>query len=1064
MTEWTLHGAVFDLDGVLTATAHLHAAAWESTFNTFLAAWNTGRATAVKLFDPEEDYLTLVDGKPRADGIRDFLSSRGITLPEGTAEDTEDAHTVGGLGNAKNRLFRELLDREGAGLISGSVRLLQELKKHGIKTAVASSSKNCSFILEATGLAPLFEVVIGGTAAGQIGLRGKPAPDIFITAADRLGIPPGQCLLIEDALSGVAAGRSGNFGLVIGVAGNASRLKLLAHGADIAVDDPAELTMDRILEWFAQGLPEACNRCSFTGFDAGTEKRRETLTATGNGYFVTRGALETEPAFDDVHYPGTYMAGIYNKTPSMIHGRSIWNNDLVNLPDWLLTEISIGGRPFRLHDAQLHNYQISLSFRDGMLFREIDFEDHDGRRSILRIKRFVSMAACHYGALQLELIPCNWSGPVTIDAVLDGTVTNNGVPRYRKLNREHLVFMDAGETARGFCLFTKTNYTNTPIYMHAATTLINGTEDCTESRSLLRSPGKIMHRYSVEAHRGQPLLLEKLVYITSGNSIDPVQPQLACFAAFDSSPTFTSLYDAHAEAWQQLWQRADIMVTGDRFVQRTTRLHIYHLLVTSGPPGFQTDTGLPARGLHGEAYRGHIFWDELFVLPFFTLHFPEITRARLLYRYRRLDRARALAASIGCSGALYPWQSADSGDEETQEIHFNPVSGQWDPDLSRNQRHVSIAVFYNIINYYRHTRDTAFITTYGAEMAIEIARGLTSLTTTDPDTGELHIRGVMGPDEFHEKYPGSDRAGIDDNAYTNIMTCWLLRQTLELIADLPAEQRTSLCSKLGWTRQEGEQWRKTAAGLRVEWSNEGILHQFAGYGDLNGLDLTACREKYGDIHRMDRILKAEGDSPDNYRIAKQADMLMLFYLLPPWDVADCLHYMGYSITGIEAFVRNHYRYYASRTTHGSTLSRVVHSSILKYLPEYYEEEYDNFLFAMESDIYDLQGGTTEEGIHTGVMGGTLDILISNFAGIMIRKNCITVNPRLPAHWQEVKLKLNCRGNLIELTVSPATVRIVFLDGPAETVRVQHRDDTRALPNGGETEFSHDNRGAFSMSR
>lgn len=1065
MKQLQLRGAVFDLDGVITKTAHIHAGAWEEAFNRFLREYGKEQNKEYEPFDPDKDYLNLVDGKPRYDGVRDFLASRGITLPEGTPEDGPGKQTVCGLGNAKNQHFRAIIDREGAEIFESSVKLVRQLKERGVKLAVASSSKNCQYILESTGLIDLFEAVIGGLKAKQIGLRGKPAPDIFITAADRIGVYPGECIMFEDALSGVEAGRNGNFGMVIGVARHISREKLLAHGADRAVDDLEQLTLDEINNWFAEGIDEDNRYLTFHGFDAGMEKLRETLTTTGNGYFATRGSLETEQQDDDVHYPGTYMAGLFNKTPSQVHGKTIWNNDLVNLPNWLLTRIRIADGPwYKLHEMKIHRYCHRLSFMDGTLYREIDIEDNAGNRSLLEIKRFVSMADCHYGALQLKLTPLNWSAPVTIDAAVDGNITNNGVPRYRALNGEHLVFMDAGETRNGYCLFTKTNYSNIAVFIHAKTELRNGNSDCSGQRSTIREEKLISHRYTVNAVQQQPLTLEKSVFITTGNSVDPVKPQDACFAAFDNGTGFTQLYNAHAAAWVKLWEHTDIVLTGDRFVQRTARLHIYHLLVTASPHNVDIDAGLPARGLHGEAYRGHIFWDSLFVLPFYSLHFPEITRSLLLYHYRRLDKAREYAAQNGARGAMFPWQTADSGEEETQEIHYNPVSDKWDPDLSRNQRHVSIAIFYNILNYFQYTRDAKFMEEYGAEMVIEIARCWTSITEHDKENDSYHIRGVMGPDEFHEKYPDREKAGLDDNAYTNVMVCWLLQQSIELLSNLPKERRNLLFKKLKFDKRETEQWREIARKLSVEWTEDGILNQFAGYAQLQELDWDSYREKYGDIHRLDRILKSEDDTPDRYKIAKQADTLMLFYLLPPWDVVDCLHYMENSITDTGEFVHKLYEYYIDRTTHGSTLSRVVHGSILKYMRDYFEEMYDHFLFAMESDIYDTQGGTTEEGIHAGVMGGTLDILISNFAGIMIRKHCVTINPRLPYHWQQVALRLNYRHNLLQFTVTQDTITAELLDGPAPSVQVQCGDDTRDLKNGEQIQFTHDNWGAISLSR
>ncbi|GIH81573.1 hypothetical protein [Planobispora longispora] len=173
---------------------------------------------------------------------------------------------------------------------------------------------------------------------------------------------------------------------------------------------------------------------------------------------------------------------------------------------------------------------------------------------------------------------------------------------------------------------------------------------------------------------------------------------------------------------------------------------------------------MPARGLHGEAYRGHVFWDELFVLSWLSLCFPDITRGLLRYRWRRLPEARAAARAAGFAGAMFPWQSGSDGTEQTQTLHLNPASGHWLPDHSHLQRHVGLAIAYNVWHYHAATGDIAFLAEAGAEMLVEIARFFASLATLDPVSGRYEIRGVMGPDEYHESYPGAPSPGLDNTA------------------------------------------------------------------------------------------------------------------------------------------------------------------------------------------------------------------------------------------------------------------------------------------------------------
>ena len=231
---------LFDLDGVLTRTAELHAAAWKQTFDAFLRGRVTGGGSVVP-FDAVADYDAYVDGKPRADGVRSFLASRGIELPEGSPSDSPSAETVHGVGRRKNELVHELMAQRGVAAYEGSVRFLAAVEEAGLGRAVVTSSENASVVLRAAGLEGAFDVQVDGTLAHELGLAGKPAPDVFLEAARRLGVVPTQAAVFEDALAGVAAGRAGSFGLVVGVdrAGQAPELR--ASGADVVVEDLAEL-------------------------------------------------------------------------------------------------------------------------------------------------------------------------------------------------------------------------------------------------------------------------------------------------------------------------------------------------------------------------------------------------------------------------------------------------------------------------------------------------------------------------------------------------------------------------------------------------------------------------------------------------------------------------------------------------------------------------------------------------------------------------------------------------------------------------------------------------------
>ena len=232
---------LLDLDGVITDTASVHAACWKQMFDEYLQKRATQRGEAFRPFDLAADYRLYVDGKPRFDGVRDFLTSRGIQLPEGSPDDSPQAETVGGLGNRKNELVNKVIEDTGVEPYEGSVKLIHQLRGRGFKIAVVTSSQNCTAVLKAARLDAFFEVRVDGNMILAQRLAGKPAPDTFLTAAKLLGVEPARTVVIEDALSGVEAGFNGNFGLIIGVARKGNTEELQQHGAHLVVNDLGEL-------------------------------------------------------------------------------------------------------------------------------------------------------------------------------------------------------------------------------------------------------------------------------------------------------------------------------------------------------------------------------------------------------------------------------------------------------------------------------------------------------------------------------------------------------------------------------------------------------------------------------------------------------------------------------------------------------------------------------------------------------------------------------------------------------------------------------------------------------
>ncbi len=1028
-----LKGVIFDLDGVVTGTAKIHSLAWESMFNAFLKEYAEANNEPFVPFDPALDYLGYVDGKPRMEGVRSFLESREIELPFGEIDDVPEMPTICGLGNRKNEVFTEILIKEGPEVFQSTVDFIQELKSRGIRIGIASSSRNCKLILELAKLEDLFETRVDGEVSLELGLKGKPNPDIFTTAADNLGLHPHDCVVVEDAISGVQAGSAGNFGLVLGIAREIEGMRLQEEGADIVVRDLGEISVDEIFEWFEEDLVEDGWNLRYATFKPEEEKLRETLTAIGNGYLGTRGAYEGCKASEH-HYPGTYLAGVFNKLPSDVHGETIYNNDFVNCPNWLPIEFRICcGNFINPFDQKILSYRQDLDLQNAVMNREIVFQDNLGRITRISSRRLASMDNPHLCALQFSFVPINYSGDIEFRAAIDGTIENKGVTRYSALASDHLEHVDSGVSGNGIFLHVQTNSSHYQIVTHTKCSVRVYGSTIKAEKSIESAPRYIAELFKVPLDKGQECTIEKIAAYHTSLDHDNDDPKAAGDNIIHNAGGFAELLEAHTSAWQNIWDKSNISIDGDRFSQKALRFHTYHLMGTASPHNPSIDAGMPARGLNGEAYRGHIFWDEIYILPFFIHHFPDIAKALLMYRYNRLDAARAYARENGYEGAMFPWQTADDGSEETQIVHYNPQSGTWGPDLSRNQRHVSIAVFYNTWRYAHETSDTEFLQQYGAELLFEIARFWSSIARHLPDTNQYHIEGVMGPDEFHEKLPGSHKDGLKDNAYTNIMAAWLLEKAIDLSETLDPSVMDRLVTEINLGYDEIEEWKKICSNMHIILTKDGILEQFDGYMGLRELNWDQYRKKYGDIHRMDRILKAEGDSPDNYKVAKQADVLMTFYTLSPVEVQHILEKNGHKIDDPVKLTRDNYNYYEPRTSHGSTLSKVVHAIISSYLHDGHETAWRWFIESLKSDIEDTQGGTTQEGIHCGVMGGTLDAVTRYFAGISFANDMLNVHPNLPKHWRSLDLKICFRNSWYRLVIDHKTITVHLLESLEKSV-------------------------------
>ena len=1036
MNKHAFDAVIFDLDGVITDTAATHSIAWKQMFDDFLRIHAEETSTPFREFTHEQDYLPYVDGKPRYQGVASFLESRGITLPFGAPEDAPSMETACGLGNTKNELFNQSIQAGNINVYQSTVDFMHSLRDAGIRIGVASSSKNAEVVLETVGLLDLIETRVDGVVSAQLGLQGKPQADIFTTACDNLGVYYDRAVIVEDAISGVQAGQNGGFGLVIGVAREQNSIELRLNGADMVVEDMEEIDIRTIDNWLTKRLIGEQWSISYFDYHQGWEGTRETPLSVGNGFFGTRGAQE-ETFAGEHNYPGTYIAGLYNRLESEIGGRMVSNEDFVNAPNWLPITFKIkGGEWFDPNTADIIHITRRLDLRTGILHRSMVVSDSQGYETRLVSQRLASMDDPHLAALRYQIVPLNYDKKVTVRSMLDGDIINAGVKRYSDLNEKHLEPVTEESKGNRTSLLVKTNQSNV-LVAEASRLLvaINGSEMKPDFETVY-SAGKVTTTFSVKAERGIALTVDKLVAIYTSNQKQDEDPLEAAQDALSEQYSFDLIKRDSIAAWEEIWEKIDIQIEGDRTAQKLIRLHLYHTMLTASPHNKDLDAGIPARGLSGEAYRGHIFWDELYILPFIDLHFPETVRSALMYRYRRLGQAQKYAQENGYQGAMFPWQSGSEGREETQTLHLNPLSGEWGADYSPLQRHVSLAVIYNIWEYLWVNNDQDFLENYGAEVFFAVCRFWAGKAHLNPETERYDISGVMGPDEFHEKYPDATKGGLRNNSYTNILVAWSLKRAFDLLEKMGAKAKTALLEKMRLDDEELARWQDISQKLTVPLSDEGVLEQFEGYFDLKELDWEHYQQEYDNIHRMDRILKAEGKSPDDYKVAKQADALMAFYVLGEMQVKEVLTDLGYAPP--ENLLRENFYYYLSRTSHGSTLSRLVHAYLAYKLGDK-DLSWQLYTEALKSDYIDIQGGTTKEGIHAGVMTGTVYFALRAFAGLNLDGEILQLDPNLPSNWREMRFNVDFKNRQYSFEITPDTVRIKINGEKRKSILVRGKE-------------------------
>jgi len=713
-----------------------------------------------------------------------------------------------------------------------------------------------------------------------------------------------------------------------------------------------------------------------TKFDSDQLHFKETVFTIGNGYLGTRGTFEEGYPHA---LPATLIHGVYDDVP-------IVYTELANCPDWLPLVVIIDGDRFRLDRGEILSYERQLDLRRGILSRRVRWRSPSGKTLDLYFERFASLADEHVLGMRCQVTPVDSDSLIEIQASINGYPENQGF--------NHWEWLDQSKTDQGIWLQVRTRSSRIELAMASRIT-ISGTEAPLQVTS---APGYPTLTTTFLAEKGKTVTVEKVVTVFTSREVEA--PVEAAQAKLTQLPSYSTLLNAHEQAWDEVWQKSDIVIEGDTKAQLAVRYNLFGLLISA--PRHDDRVSIPAKTLSGFGYRGHVFWDtEIFILPFFTFTQPEIARNLLTYRYHTLDGARHKATYYGYKGAMFAWESADTGDEVTPRWALpNQPYGEEVRIWCRDREiHISADIAYAVWYYWQATGDDEWMRDCGAEIILNTAIFWISRVEWNTKQERYEIREVIGADEYHER--------VNNNAFTNRMIQWHLEKAIfvsDWLGSKFPDRDAELKQKLHLTKERRSRWQDIVTNLWIPYNPATkLVEQFEGFFNLEDINLDDYEPR---TLSMQAILGIDG--ANKRQVLKQPDVLMLLYLMR--ESQD----FPYS----PEVLQKNWDYYAPRTdiTYGSSLGPAIHAILASDLG-YSAEAYERFMQAALVDLEDIRGNAAD-GIHGASAGGVWQAVILGFGGVQLAEQPVA-NPHLPPGWTRLKFKLHWRGKWHEFDLRPA---------------------------------------------
>lgn len=748
-------------------------------------------------------------------------------------------------------------------------------------------------------------------------------------------------------------------------------------------------------------------------YDGNLNLKYETLFTLANGYMSVRGSFEEGSVRER---RGTYIAGVFDKSEAQV-------KELVNVQSWLGLRLYSDDLSLDPETCEILEFARVLDMKKGVLFKHVKYRDSRGGITLVEGYRFLSRNNVHRAAVKLFVTPLNYSKTLLLESVLDGSVINSkGMPAQQVSHTR--MSGSSGFTGDRVYLETVTKDDRIHVSTGAATRIYDaGTgHNLAESRRTAVLGEQLSECSEFKVIQGHTVEIDKFVAVYTSRDVDKsalkktVMGELDYFIADEIGKEL----DRHSSVYSRLWNNADIMIEGDDDADRALRFNIFHLLSCVNEKDPFVSIG--AKALHGEGYKGHVFWDtEIFMLPFYIYAFPEAAKTLLLYRYNLLEAAKRNAGAGGYRGARFPWESADTGLEETPRWGRNYLGETvriWTGDI---EYHVNADIAYAIYNYYAATGDMDFMLGYGAEIFVETARFWVSRCEYDKAENRYEINCVIGPDEFHEH--------IDNNFYTNYLAKWNIRKAIELLREIrekhPGEYR-AVSSKTLLTLNELSEWEKVMEGIYIAYDDKRkLVEQFEGYFEKKDYII----EKYDE---NDMPAWPEGVDIANLnetRLVKQADVLMLLLLLE--EEFD------------EEIKKVNYEYYEKRTMHKSSLGPSMYA-IMGIKTGDVSRAYKYFLRTANVDLVDNQGNTAD-GIHAASLGGTWQVAVFGFGGMhRDGEGVLNFRPWLPERWKSLKFRVFREGRQLEVNITRDGVKVDILPGGPGPLKIRINGETVEL--------------------